>query len=106
VLPGPSTLTHVGILKHKESDRLEGIREMVAAAGGSTALDGEVLTLTPPEVVRPFSLSTRSDHRMAMSAATLAVLARVSVQLDDAACVSKSFPGFWRELERVGVSLS
>jgi 3-phosphoshikimate 1-carboxyvinyltransferase len=105
VLPGPSILTDVGILRHKESNRLEGICEMVAAAGGSTALDGEVLTLKPPEFVRPFALSTRSDHRMAMSAATLAALSRVPVQLDDASCVSKSFPGFWKELEKVGVSL-
>ena len=40
VLPRPSTLTDVGVLRLKESDRLEGIRTLVAAFGGTTAPGG------------------------------------------------------------------
>ncbi len=106
VLPAPSTLHGVGILRHKECDRLEAIRELVAAVGGQTTLDDETLIVTPPAQLRsPFAFTTRGDHRMAMTAATLAVLARVSVTLDDAECVGKSFPGFWDELAAAGAQL-
>jgi 5-enolpyruvylshikimate-3-phosphate synthase len=37
-----------------------------------------------------------------MAAACLAILHRTSVEIDDASCVSKSFPGFFRELRRAG----
>ena len=43
-LPG---CTRVSILRHKESDRLAGIEELVAAAGGHTVLTGDTLTHPP-----------------------------------------------------------
>lgn len=104
----PSVLTDVEILKAKESDRLAGIRELVAAVGGASELgpDG-ALTIHPPEHPRhSFRCAVRGDHRLAMSAATLAVLTNGVVDVDDTECVAKSFSGFWRELERIGATLS
>jgi 3-phosphoshikimate 1-carboxyvinyltransferase len=107
VLPRPSTLTDVGILRLKESDRLEGIRTLVSAYGGSTALDGETLTLTPPPAPpEHFSMDSRGDHRLAMVSATLSVLSGARLTLTGPECVEKSFPGFWRQVERVGVRLT
>jgi 3-phosphoshikimate 1-carboxyvinyltransferase len=106
VLPGDSTLDEVGILRHKESDRLEGIRALVRAIGGETTLEGEALRITPPaQPQASFRFDARGDHRMAMSAATLAVLARASLTLEDPECVGKSFPGFWEELAGSGAQL-
>lgn len=107
VLPGPSTLTDVSILRLKESDRLEGIRDLVAAYGGTTALDGEVLTLTPPPAPPArFEMDSRNDHRLAMVSATLSVLSGAPLSLTDPECVEKSFPGFWRQLARTGVRIA
>ena len=103
VAPAPSTFTEVSILRHKESDRLEGICELVRAAGGTVVLDEDALTLTPGRVPEHFVLSSRGDHRLAMSAATLAVLSAATLELEGPACVTKSFPTFWREMARVGV---
>jgi 3-phosphoshikimate 1-carboxyvinyltransferase len=107
VLPRPSTLTDVGILRLKESDRLEGIRTLVNAFGGTTLLEGETLTIHPP-TSHParFSMDSRGDHRLAMVAATLSVLSGVPLTLTGPECVEKSFPGFWRQLERIGVRLT
>jgi 3-phosphoshikimate 1-carboxyvinyltransferase len=107
VLPAPSTLTEVGILRVKESDRLEGIRTLVAAYGGTTDLQGEVLQITPP-AARPtgFAMDSRGDHRLAMTAATLCVLSGTPLSLTGPECVEKSFPGFWRQLSRSGVLIS
>lgn len=106
VLPEPSIFTDVGILRLKESDRVESLISMVHAAGGSTSLDGERLTVTPPRSLTPMKLSSRDDHRVAMSAATLAVLLGVSCELDDGDCVKKSFPLFWDELAKTGAAIS
>ncbi len=105
VCPSPSELTAVHVLTRKESDRLEAIVRLVAAAGGRTRLDGERLVIEPPARVGPFRFSSSGDHRMAMSAATLAAMARVALELEDPDCVAKSFPGFFAELERVGARL-
>jgi 3-phosphoshikimate 1-carboxyvinyltransferase len=107
VLPRPSTLTDVGILRLKESDRLEGIRTLVDAFGGKTELEGETLTIHPPTSHPPsFSMDSKGDHRLAMVSATLSVLSGVPLTLTGPECVEKSFPGFWRQLERAGVRLS
>lgn len=107
VLPAPSTLERVDILRDKESDRLAGIEALVSAAGGRTAPQGaNGLLIEPPAKVRPFRLHSRGDHRMAMSAATLAVLGRVSVEIEDPLCVEKSFPGFYDALRAVGCAIT
>ncbi len=103
VLAEPSRFTDCGILRGKESDRLEGISALVGAAGGSVQHEGEVLTVTPPGHVRALEFDSRGDHRLAMAAGTLAALARVPLRLRGASCVKKSFPGFWRELAKAGV---
>ncbi len=105
VLPGRSRLSHVGILRLKESDRLRGIQELVAAAGGKTSLVGadDALRIEPPRSLSPLTVDSHGDHRLAMSAATLAILGRTTLRLTDPDCVQKSFPGFWRQLERIGV---
>ncbi len=108
VLPAPSRFTRVGILRVKESDRLRGIQTMVESAGGRTVLSqgDEVVELFPPATVAPLRLDSHDDHRLAMAAATLAVLGRTTLELTGPDCVQKSFPGFWRQLERVGVQLT
>jgi 3-phosphoshikimate 1-carboxyvinyltransferase len=107
VLPHPSTLTDVGILRVKESDRLDGIQTLVKAYGGTTRLEGETLTVTPPAAPPPhFAMDSRGDHRLAMVSATLAVLSGARLSLTGPECVEKSFPGFWRQMERAGVRLS
>jgi 3-phosphoshikimate 1-carboxyvinyltransferase len=103
VLPTPSEFQDVHLLRSKESDRLEGLRALLAAAAVPVSLSGDRLRVEPTnEPARPFRARTLGDHRLAMTAACLAILRQTSVELDDAACVSKSFPGFFGELRRAG----
>ncbi len=104
VLPGPSTFRELGVLRHKESDRVEAMSALVQAAGGRSELEGDTLRVLPPPRVAPLRLDSRGDHRVAMSAATLAALAGVPLRLSGAHHVQKSFPTFWRELSRAGVT--
>lgn len=103
--PGATRIRHTDILRGKESDRLEGVIDLFTRAGGAarTEVSG-TLTLLPPVSVQAFSLQTLGDHRRAMAAAVASVVCAVPVDIDDAACVKKSFPAFFRELEKAGVS--
>jgi 3-phosphoshikimate 1-carboxyvinyltransferase len=106
VLPGESMLTDVGILRGKESDRVEAIQALVTAAGAAATLDGERLTIRPPaSPPTRIVLESHGDHRRAMASAVLATLCGAILELDDGACVAKSFPSFWRALEQSGAVL-
>ena len=47
-------------------------------------------------------LPTAGDHRIAMAAGLLA-LARPDVLIENPSCVSKSYPGFFRDLNAIAV---
>ena len=106
VVPGPSELRDVAVLRLKESDRVAGVQALVEAAGGKAELDGDRLRLWPP----PFppaklALDSKGDHRLAMAAATLAVLLRRPLELGRPEVVEKSFPAFWRQVEATGATV-
>jgi len=62
--------------------------------------------LAPARIAKKLDVDSRGDHRLAMSAAVLAVLGGSVLHLPGADCVAKSFPDFWRELTKVGVALA
>ena len=45
-------------------------------------------------------IETYNDHRMAMAFAVLG-LVRPGISIKNPACVSKSYPSFWRDLARL-----
>ncbi|MEW5852095.1 MAG: 3-phosphoshikimate 1-carboxyvinyltransferase [Myxococcota bacterium] len=107
VLPAPSMFHNVGILRGKESDRVEGIRQLARSVGAHVVIDGELLEVHPTrKLPGVFHVESAHDHRRVMSAVTLAVLTRSEVDVDDGACVRKSFPGFWDQLRGLGVTTS
>ena len=55
------------------------------------------LRITPPPQLRPATVDTYDDHRMAMSLA-LASLGGVAVRVNDPDCVTKTFPGYFDAL--------
>jgi 3-phosphoshikimate 1-carboxyvinyltransferase len=107
VLPSPSRLSAIAILRLKESDRIAGVQALVEAAGGRARIDGDALTIEPatsiPERLR---FAARGDHRLVMAAAVLAVLARRPLVLEGAEHVEKSFPTFFAQLGRLGVCIA
>lgn len=101
---GASTLTGLGALARKESPRCEVLAGAARALGLGVATEGDALTIRPapgatPE--GPVTLDARGDHRMAFAFA-LVGLAREGVRVEGAECVAKSWPAFWRDLERAG----
>ncbi len=93
---GPSTIRGIGHLRHKESDRLELLAKNLTALGRPALARDDRLEIGARRAFRPATIETRSDHRMAMAFA-VAGLAIEGVVIDDADCVAKSNPEFWRQ---------
>lgn len=96
-LPMPSRFRGLKKLRFKESDRLAVLTQMIAAHGSMIEQDGDTVVVRGPEKLPSGLLvvAAHGDHRMAMAGALLG-LAR-PVQIDDAGCVSKSFPLFFSQ---------
>jgi len=102
VLPQPSTLLDVNILRTKESDRVEGIVAQCAGVGARVVLAGGAITIHPPErATTSFRCSSAGDHRRVMATVTAAVLLGNVVHVEGAECVRKSFPGFFDEVAKL-----
>jgi 3-phosphoshikimate 1-carboxyvinyltransferase len=93
-------------LRTKESDRIAGIAEGLAALGARVEVDGDDLTIRGGAGLPAFGLrgtATRShqDHRLAMVFAIAGLLATGETLIDGAASAAVSHPGFFTDLERV-----
>ncbi|MCH2134371.1 MAG: 3-phosphoshikimate 1-carboxyvinyltransferase [Phycisphaerales bacterium] len=100
----PTRLTGLHTLRIKECDRVEALHAELARIGADVQVDGDDLVLRPPSdshpTAIPAQIRTYDDHRMAMAFAILG-LRRGMLSIEDPACVAKSYPGFWNDLDRV-----
>jgi 3-phosphoshikimate 1-carboxyvinyltransferase len=104
VAEGTSELTGLGRLRLKESDRVVAMSEGLTRMGAEVAEDGGAVRITGGTVTGA-ELNPYNDHRIAMSLGVLALAAEGETTILDAGCVTKSYPGFWVHLERLGVDI-
>ncbi len=103
---GRSRFDGVGHLRLKESDRIGALVEILTLGGSETRARTATRSWSKdrprPSARRRSRLPTHRDHRMAMAAAILS-LRLPSLLVENPACVSKSYPSFFRDLERLCV---
>ena len=98
---GPCVMRGIAHLRHKESDRLELLAQNLSRLGCSVRIAEDRFEINPPSsVVGDAPIVTASDHRIAMAFA-VAGLRTPGITLDDAGCVDKSNPSFWRQLDQL-----
>ena len=98
---GPTRITGVGHLRHKESDRLAVTADRLRALGAGAAVEEDALVVTPAPLHGGI-VDPAGDHRTAMAFAVLG-LAVGDVAIEDPGCVAKSWPGFWSTLRGAGL---
>jgi 3-phosphoshikimate 1-carboxyvinyltransferase len=96
---GPCILHGLHTLRLKETDRLEALRVELNKLGARARIDGNALFIEPG-TLRPASISTYDDHRMAMSFA-LAGLRQPGVEIEDPGCVSKTWPRYFEDMAKL-----
>ncbi len=104
VSPGINLITHIGHLRGKESDRLAATAEELAKMGVSAEVNGDSLKIHGGKL-KGAVINPHGDHRMAMAFAVAGLAAVGETVIQDAEVVSKSYPGFWDDLEKLGVEL-
>ncbi|MEO6631245.1 MAG: 3-phosphoshikimate 1-carboxyvinyltransferase, partial [Mucilaginibacter sp.] len=98
-----TTFTGLETLKIKETDRIKALQNELAKIGVKLVEKGQVYKLDCSEKQTPnrIFVNTYDDHRMAMAFAPLALVVP-EVEIEDADVVEKSYPAFWKDLEKVG----
>jgi 3-phosphoshikimate 1-carboxyvinyltransferase len=96
-----SKLTGLERLRLKESDRVQSMHNGLNRMGVKVEKVGKELRIRSG-AIRGADVNSYMDHRIAMSFAVLALAAEGATTIHDAECVSKSYPGFWSDLEKIG----
>lgn len=96
---GTSTLRGLSTLRFKETDRLAALANELSKLGANVEGGDDTLVIVPGPL-RGARIATYDDHRMAM-AFSLAGLVIPDVVIDDPGCVSKTWPGYWTDLEEL-----
>ncbi len=93
---GPTRIRNIANIRIKETDRLAATVAELRRLGQQVSHGDDWLQIEPRPIV-PAVVRSYKDHRMAMSFAILG-LARPGISIEDPACVSKTYPGFWQDL--------
>lgn len=97
-------LTGLSTLKGKETDRLQALKTELEKAGAQLNITESSVTVLrgiDPQLLPAVTFDTYADHRMVMSLSLLA-LGGAGVSINEPGHVSKSFPGYFEELEKLG----
>ena len=95
-------------LRHKETDRAAAIVDMLTQMGVPVQVDEDEMTIEgmglPQRILTGNLLkggqyTSHGDHRMVMALKVASLGADSPVEIDDTACVAKSFPGFLEMFE-------
>ena len=99
--------TGLETLKIKETDRVLALQNELAKLGVTLTEDNLVYTLNCEALHFPdqVTFETYDDHRMAMAFAPLALVIN-QVELKDMDVVEKSYPDFWKDLEKAGFTIT
>ena len=98
---GKTTFQNAGRLRIKESDRIETELKKLGCSISSTF--GTVTITGPVKLQGNVTLHGHNDHRIVMALSILATIADEPITIDDAQAISKSYPGFFKDLASCGI---
>ncbi len=104
---GRTEILDAAELRVKESDRIATMASVLAAFGVQVEErpDGLVVEGVPDRPLRAATVPSRGDHRVAMTAAVLGLVADGPTRVTDAACIATSFPRFAGTLRALGAEV-
>lgn len=97
---GVTVLIGAGNLRYKECDRLSVLTSELSKAGIRIREHTDGVTIRGPSRLKPAILDPHDDHRMAFCFAVLGSLFP-GIRIKNPECVSKSYPQFFKDLERL-----
>jgi 3-phosphoshikimate 1-carboxyvinyltransferase len=101
---GETVVRDAAELRVKESDRIAAVADGLRALGADIDVTEDGWRIRPSRL-RSGQVKSHGDHRMAMLFALAGTLGD-GVEIDDAECVSVSYPSFWQTLDELQQAVS
>ncbi len=102
---GRTVVRDAAELRVKETDRIATVAAELRKLGAHVEEYPDGFAVEGPIQLRSAPVWSHGDHRLAMALAVAGLVASGPVLVEEAECVSDSFPGFERTLEVLGVEL-
>ncbi len=102
---GRTEIRDAGELRVKESDRIATMTLVLRAFGVECEELDDGMRIEGGARLKAANVQSGGDHRIAMSAAVLALRAEGETIVDDVDCVDTSFPGFAATLRALGADI-
>ena len=97
---GATTISGAEELRHKESDRIATMVGGLRTLGADIEEAPDGFTITGPTALGEGDIDSHGDHRVAMSFAIAALIARTDIRIRGWSSVDTSFPSFIETLAR------
>ena len=96
----PTRIRGIASARVKETDRVSAMCNELTRLGVEVEEHPDGLTIQPCSAIRPTSIRTYNDHRMAMAFALVGLRAP-GVTIENPGCVSKTFPNYFNVLDQL-----
>jgi len=106
VSTGQTEIRDASELRVKESDRIATMAQVLEAFGVPCEELPDGLIITGSTALRAAHIDSEGDHRIAMSAALLGLVAEGESVIDGAEAVDTSFPGFVALMRSLGADIT
>ncbi len=103
---GQTEFVNAGRLRIKECDRITCVKEELERVGALIVENPDGMVIEGINAIKGGVLNSHNDHRLRMSFAVLATVAKDDIIITNAECVSKSFPNFFEVFEALGGKIS
>ena len=103
----PFRFTGLQSLKIKETDRIAALKNELKKLGYVIKEENDSILMWNGERCEPEEtpvIATYEDHRMAMAFAP-AIISHPTMQIADPQVVTKSYPGYWKDLKQAGFQI-
>jgi 3-phosphoshikimate 1-carboxyvinyltransferase len=97
---GETSFSGASELRVKESDRIDALATALRTLGVELEVRADGMTIEGPTTLGEGDVDARGDHRIAMSLAVAALIARTDIRIRGWSSVDTSFPGFIETLGR------
>ena len=103
---GTTVMDDIGELRVKESDRISATAALLRVNGVAVEELENGLKVKGGTVPGGGTVATHHDHRIAMSALILGLIAEAPVAIDDGAMIATSFPSFFDLMRGLGADIA
>ena len=100
----PISITNIGHLQEKESDRINSVFINLIKMGLTVKKTADSIKISPGDL-KGASINAFSDHRIAMSFAVAGLKAKGTTQIDNFETVNKSYPQFLKDFKDIGAQI-